>query len=45
LGTQRALELSENIAGVEAVLVDGEARVHITSGLAGKLEILHPPAR
>jgi thiamine biosynthesis lipoprotein len=45
LGTQQALDLAENIAGVEAVLVDGEARVHITSGLVGKLEILQSPAR
>jgi thiamine biosynthesis lipoprotein len=44
LGTGRALELAENITGVEAVLVDDRARVHTTSGLAGKLELLHAPA-
>ena len=44
LGKSRALELVEKLAGVEAVLVDADARVHVSSGLRGKLHERHPPA-
>jgi thiamine biosynthesis lipoprotein len=44
LGKSRALELVEELDGVEAVLVDADARVHVSSGLRGKLHEQHPPA-
>ncbi len=45
LGTEPALALVEEINGVEAVLVDAAARVHVTSGLVGALHQNHPPAK
>lgn len=44
LGADRALKLAESVAGVEAVLVDSQAQVHLTTGLEGKLRLIHPPA-
>jgi thiamine biosynthesis lipoprotein len=44
LGKSRALDLVEELAGVEAVLVDADARVHVSSGLRGKLHERHSPA-
>ncbi len=43
-GTTRGLALAEGLDDVEAVLVDDNGRVHVTSGLAGKLQIEHPPS-
>ena len=43
LGRDRALGLVERLDGVETVLVDDEARVHVTGGLAGNLTIVRPP--
>jgi thiamine biosynthesis lipoprotein len=37
LGRERAVSLVESLDGVEAVLVDDDAAVHVTSGLAGRL--------
>ena len=45
LGREDALRLGEALDGVEAVLVDDDAGVHVTSGLAGKLQERHPPTR
>lgn len=45
LGVARGLEVAGGFAGVEAVLVDDQARVHTTPGLTRRLRILHPPAR
>jgi thiamine biosynthesis lipoprotein len=44
LGVERAVSLVESMDAVEAVLVDDDARVHVSSGLEGRLEIIHPPA-
>ncbi|MFN2376049.1 MAG: FAD:protein FMN transferase, partial [Candidatus Binatia bacterium] len=41
MGTSRALELVETTPDVEAVLVDAAALVHVSSGLAGRVELLH----
>jgi len=43
LGVERSIGLVEGMDGVEAVLVDDKGRVHETSGLRDRLEILHPP--
>jgi thiamine biosynthesis lipoprotein len=43
LGRERGMALVEGLDAVEAVLVDEDARVHVSSGLEGKLNIVHPP--
>ncbi len=43
LGLARAKRLVERIPGTEAIFVTQQGKVVITSGLAGKVEILHPP--
>lgn len=43
LGPEEGLALAERLEGVEAVLVDDEAEVLVTSGLQDRIEILHPP--
>ena len=43
LGPERGLRLVERLAGVEAVLVDADNEVHVSSGLRGKLVIRKPP--
>jgi len=43
LGPQRGLDLAESMDGVEAVLVDEDGGWQATSGLAGRLEVRHPP--
>jgi thiamine biosynthesis lipoprotein len=43
LGVERGLSLAESLEDVEAVLVDDQAAVHVTSGLRDTLEILHAP--
>ncbi|MCP3904593.1 MAG: FAD:protein FMN transferase [Planctomycetes bacterium] len=45
LGTDGALALVETLEGVETVLVDEQARVHVTSGLEGRLIMRHDPIR
>lgn len=45
LGVERGLSLVEGMQGVEAVIVDDHAAVHVTSGLVGRLRLRHPPAR
>jgi thiamine biosynthesis lipoprotein len=45
MGPEAGLALAERLPGVEAVLVDDGGEVLVTSGLAEKLEILHPPIR
>jgi thiamine biosynthesis lipoprotein len=37
LGAQRGMALAERLPDVQAVLVDDQARVHVTSGLQGRL--------
>jgi thiamine biosynthesis lipoprotein len=44
LGRDEALALAERLDGVEAVLVDERAAVHVTSGLRDRLHLRHPPA-
>jgi thiamine biosynthesis lipoprotein len=44
LGEARGMDLVERTPGVEAVLVDVDAQVHVSSGLAGRLEQVHAPA-
>lgn len=43
LGTERALGLIERLTDVEALLVDDTGQVHMTSGLAEHVQVLHPP--
>ncbi|MCK4873749.1 MAG: FAD:protein FMN transferase [Phycisphaerales bacterium] len=43
LGADRALALVERLDHVEAVLVDDDAGVHVTTGLEGTLRLHHPP--
>jgi thiamine biosynthesis lipoprotein len=43
LGIERGLALIEQMAEVEAVLVDDGAKVHVTSGLAETLHVERPP--
>jgi thiamine biosynthesis lipoprotein len=44
LGPQVGLDLAESLDDVEAVVVDDAGKVHTTSGLAGHLLDLRPPA-
>jgi len=44
LGPDAALALANGMDGVEAVLVDADAAVHVTSGLEDMLRRRHPPA-
>jgi thiamine biosynthesis lipoprotein len=43
MGAERGMKLVEKLDGVEAVFVDADNRVHVSSGLEGKLRILSPP--
>jgi thiamine biosynthesis lipoprotein len=45
MGPEAGLALAERLEGVEAVLVDDDGHVLVTSGLEEELEILHPPIR
>ncbi|MEW6746656.1 MAG: FAD:protein FMN transferase [Planctomycetota bacterium] len=45
LGRERALTLIESLPDAEAVLVDEDAMVHVTSGLQERLQLEHPPAK
>jgi thiamine biosynthesis lipoprotein len=45
LGPERGLALVERLDGVEAVIVDDDARIHVSTGLDGMLHPRHPPAR
>lgn len=45
LGRERGLALAEVTAGLEAVLVDDAGGLHLTSGMASRLEVVHPPLR
>ncbi|MHC4947549.1 MAG: FAD:protein FMN transferase [Planctomycetota bacterium] len=44
LGRERALPLAETWPGVEALLVDADGGVHMTSGLVDRVRMRHPPA-
>ncbi len=44
LGVEKAIALTERTPGVEAVLVDDQGKVHVTSGLKEQLVIHHPPS-
>ncbi|MHC5024569.1 MAG: FAD:protein FMN transferase [Planctomycetota bacterium] len=43
LGTERGLALVESLPDTEALLVDAESDVHLTSGLIGHVQMRHPP--
>ncbi len=43
MGRERGLALVERLEGVEAVVVDGSGEWEATAGLAGRLELRHPP--
>jgi len=43
MGVERGMKLVERTRGVEAVFVDADNQVHVSSGLQGKLQLLHPP--
>ncbi|ACY16537.1 FAD:protein FMN transferase [Haliangium ochraceum] len=43
MGAERGLPLVEKLPGVEAVFVDADNRVHVSSGLQDKLHVLRPP--
>jgi thiamine biosynthesis lipoprotein len=45
MGPEAGLALAARLPGVEAVLVDGDGGVLVTSGLEDRLEVLHPPAK
>ncbi|UCD74041.1 MAG: FAD:protein FMN transferase [Phycisphaerales bacterium] len=45
LGRDAALELVESLDGVEAVLVDDEAKIHLTSGLTDRMTVVRPPEK
>lgn len=43
LGPERGMALIEQLPDVEGVVVGADNQVHVSSGLKGKLEIVHPP--
>ena len=43
LGVERGLAVVESLGGVEALFIDETGRVSVSSGLAGRLTIVHPP--
>ena len=43
LGPDEGMKLVERLRDVEAVIVGADNKVHISSGLQGKVEIVHPP--
>lgn len=43
LGPEAGMALVEKLPDVEAVIVGADNRVHVSKGLEGKLEIVHPP--
>jgi thiamine biosynthesis lipoprotein len=43
LGPERGMALVEQLPDVEAVIVTADNRVLISSGLQGKVRVLHPP--
>ncbi|MCC7390397.1 MAG: FAD:protein FMN transferase [Phycisphaerales bacterium] len=45
LGVERGMAVVESLRGVEAVFVDETGGVSVSSGLAGRLTIVHPPRR
>lgn len=45
LGVERGLSLVESLDDVEAIFVDDEAAVHLSGGLVGRINEVHPPVR
>ncbi len=43
LGPEKGMALIEELPDVEGVIVGADNQVHVSSGLQGKLEIVHPP--
>ncbi len=43
MGWKRAMPLVERLPDFEAVFVDADNQIHVSSGLVGKLKILRPP--
>lgn len=43
LGPEEGMKLVERLPDVEAVIVGADNKVHVSSGLQGKVEIVHPP--
>jgi FAD:protein FMN transferase len=44
LGADKGLALLQSVPGVEALIVDGDNRLHVTPGLEDKLVIMRPPS-
>jgi thiamine biosynthesis lipoprotein len=40
LGPQRGLKLVQRLPGIEAIIVDAEGTVHISTGLEGKVRLM-----
>ena len=43
LGPEKGMALIEQLPDVEGVIVGADNQVHVSSGLQGKLEIVHEP--
>lgn len=43
MGWQRGLQLVERLPGIEAVIVDAQNAVHVSSGLETRLSVVRPP--
>lgn len=43
LGPEKGMALIEQLPDVEGVIVGADNQVHVSTGLQGKLEIVHPP--
>ena len=43
LGPEQGMTLIEKLPDVEGVIVGADNQVHVSSGLQGKVEIIHPP--
>ncbi len=43
LGPERGMALIEQLPDVEGVIVGADSQVFVSSGLQGKLQIVHPP--
>ena len=43
LGPDKGMALIERLPDVEGVIVGADNQVHVSSGLQGKVEIVHPP--
>jgi FAD:protein FMN transferase len=44
LGVEKGMQLIASIPGVEVVIVDSKNQVHVSPGLAGRLQLTRPPS-